>query len=219
MEALVTIYPNLDTELSERHQVKILSYFQESTMIIIEGDSKNVQNTRQEIKELLSNFTTADVQFEHPILLLESARKRIKEGGFKVSIKASTATPKSQPICVKVSSFLSQQLQRVTTILGNPIYKSLKIPGDVIVDSAKLKRIPAAVSKEYQVSVHCIYKNRKCTSVLICGFVKNDVALAHMLLEEKLVTINAMVPEAPAQHMAVPHTMQKKYPLPVCQIN
>ena len=218
MEALVTIYPNLDTDLSKRHQVKILSYSQESTMIIIEGDGKNVQKARQEIQKLISNFTMVDVQFEHPILLLESARKRIKEGGFKVCIKAPTATPKakSKPMCVKVSSFLPQQLQKVTAILeGNPTYKSLKIPSDVIVESAKLRRIPAAVSKEHQVSVRCIYKNGKCTSVLIWGFVKNDLALAHTILKEKLFTINMTVPKAPAQHMTVTYAKQEKFKFPL----
>ena len=191
MEALVTIYPNLDIELSKRHHVKILNYSQGSTVIVIEGDGKNVRKAHQEIEKLISRFTTTDIQFEHSVLLLESARKRIKEGGFKVSINAPicTGASKREPICLTVSSFLPQQLERVTAILKrNPTYKSLKIPGDVVIDSASLKRIPAVISNEYQVSVRCKYKSGMCTSLLICGFVKNDVTDVCAVLKEILLT-------------------------------
>ena len=188
MEALVTIYPNLDAELSEKFHVKLLSYSSVSTVITIEGDGTSVHKAHQEIETLVSKFCTREVQFDHSPLLLESARKRIQESELKVSVKAinQTAADKQSPICLKVTSFLPRQLEKATEILtGIPTYKSFRISGDVIVDKSNLKSVLATISKEFQVSIRPIYKNKLCTSLLVCGFVKSDVSAAHTKLNEK----------------------------------
>ena len=190
----------MDSELSDRHHIKVLNYSKESTIIELDGDVENVQKARQEIETLVSKFCVTEVSFEHPPLLLDSARKRIKESGFKVSIKTPVVASKSNPICLTVSSFCPKQLERATAILkGRPIYKSLRIPSGFNMDSAKVKRIQTSVSKECQVTIRCKKNKQKiCTSLLICSFVRSDVIDAHNKLQEQLFSNS--VAEVSAKH-------------------
>lgn len=187
MEALIAIYPTLDSELSDKYHIKVLNYSKGSTVIEFDGDTADVQKARQEIEALISKFCVAEVSFEQPSFLLDSAQKRIAENNFKVSIKIPAAASRSNPITLTVTSFCPKHLDRATAVLkGRPTYKSLKIPSDFYVDTAKLKRIQTDVRKAFQVSIRPIYKQKTCTSLLICSFVKKDVTDAHNELQEQL---------------------------------
>jgi hypothetical protein len=187
MEALIAIYPTLDSKLSDKYHIKVLNYSKESTMIEFDGDTVDVRKARQEIEVLISKYCVAEVSFEHSPSLLDSAQKRITENEFKVSIKTPAAASRSNPISLTVISFCPKHLDRATAILkGHPIYKSLKIPSDFYTDTARLKRIQANLQKVLQVSIRPIYKQRICTSLLICSFVKKDVTDAHKNLQEQL---------------------------------
>ena len=183
MEALITIYPTLDSELSDRYHIKVLNYSQDSAVIELDGDAGNVQKAHQEIKALISKFGVAEVPFEHSVLLLDSAQKRIKESGLKVSIKKPAIACSSKEMCLTVSSFCPKQLEKATYILkGCPTYKSLKVPGDFNIGSAKLKKILTGISKESQVSIRPINKQKK---LLLSSFVKSDVSAAHKKLQDE----------------------------------
>ena len=187
MEVLIAIYPTLDSDLANRYHIKVLNYSKESTIIEFEGDAKNVKKARQEIEALISKFCVTEVSFEHPPLLLDSMKKRIKENGFKVNIKTPVVASRSNPICLTVSSFCPKQLDRATAILkGHPIYKSFRIPNYLSIDSAELKRIRSGICKECQVLIRPRNKQKTCKSLTICGFIKNDVIDAHSKLQEQL---------------------------------
>ena len=210
MEALVAIYPNLDAQLSRKFHVKLRNYSQASAVITIEGEGTSIQKAHEEIETLVSKFCTTDVQFEHSVILLESAKKRLQESGLKVSVKPvdETAAHKRSPICLKVSSFLPQQLKTATKILtGNLTYKSFRISSDVTVDKSALKSVQAAVSESYQVSIRPIYKNKLCSSLLVCGFVKNDVHAAHTKLNEKQ---SSFLVQIPSEQLMVVSRVEKK---------
>ena len=190
MEALVTIHPNMDSELSKRHEVKVLQYSKVFTEIIIKGDGTNVQTVHEKIKALLSKFDTLKIQFEHPIQLLNSARKIIKENELEVCIESEEATlvdRKTSSLYLTICSFNPQHLKTCVSLLKRkPTYKSLKIPSDVAIHSQKLKKLQIAVGGEYEVFIRCIYKENVFTSLLICGFVRNDVHAAHTVLLENM---------------------------------
>ena len=187
MEALIEIYPTLDSELSDKYHIKVLNYSKRSTVIEFDGDTADVQKARQEIEALISNFCVAKVSFEHSSFLLDSAQKRITENDIKVFIKKPTAASRSNPIPLTVVSFCPKHLDRATAILkGRPTYKTLKIPSDIYIDTAKLKRIQTDVRKAFQVSICPKYKQKICTSLSICSFVKKDVTGAHNELQEQL---------------------------------
>lgn len=203
MEALTNIFPTLDSELCGRYHIKVLNYSQHSSdsVIILDGDAEDVQNAHQEIEALISKFCVAEVCFEHPTHLLKSAQKRIKENELKVYIKTSSVEKGSKAICLTVSSFYPKQLEKATAILkGHPTYKSMKLPGDFNIDAAKLKKLEAGIREECQVSIRRIYKQRICTSLLISGFVKNDVGTAHKKLQEQL--FSCCMTESSAKHKA-----------------
>ena len=200
MEALTVIFPTLDSELCDKYHIKILNYSQHSPEIILDGDTENVQNAHQEIEALISKFCVAEVSFEHPPHLLESARKRLRESELKVYIK-TPSVERSKPICLNISSFSPKQLEKATAILkGRPTYKSLKLPGDLNIDAMKLKKLEAGVRDECQVSVRRIYKQKIITTLLISGFVKNDVDAAHKKLQEQL--FSCCTTESSAKHKA-----------------
>ena len=212
MQALVMIYPHFDSELSDNFHVKILNYSKESTVITIEGDGTNVQKAHQKIDALISKFCIAEVEFGHSLLLLESASKRIKENGLKVSVKAMTAASQRSSVHLKVSSFIPRQLERATGILtGNLTYKSFKIPASVSIGRSALKNVQAAVSKEFQVSVCPKHKGNERTSLLISGFIRSDVIAAYESLQDKLsgFVINSVQPPTC-------HHKKENAPLLVC---
>ena len=216
MKALTTIFPNLDSQLSEKHNVEILNYSQESTIIEIKGKGKNMQLVHEEIEKLISEFSTTEIQFEHSRLLLESARKRIKECEYMVCIEepAIASKRRTETLCVKVISFNPKHLDRSVHILkGKLTYKSLKIPrpSDIPVVSSKLKIAQRVVSSEHVVLIRPIYKNHTCTSLLISGFVKNDVVAAHSQLLEKIPTFTAAIQQKDSSHTKI-----NKPPMLVC---
>ena len=187
MEALIAIYPTLDSELSDKYHIKILNYSKVSTMIEFDGDTVHIQKARQEIETLILKFCVAEVSFKRSTFLLDSAQKRIAENDFKVSIKIPVAASRSNPISLTVTSFCPKHLDRATAILkGHPFYKSFKIPSGFYIDTAKLKRIQIDVRKAFQVSICPIYKQKTCTSLSICSFVKKDVTDAHNELQQQL---------------------------------
>ena len=187
MEALIEIYPTLNSELSDKYHIKVLNYSKRSTVIEFDGDTADVQKAHKEIEALISNFCIAEVSFEHSSFLLDTAQKRITENDFKVFIKKPTAASRSNPISLTVISFCPKHLDRATAVLkGRPTYKSLKIPSGIYTDTAKLKRIQTDVRKTFQVSIFPKYKQKACSSLVICSFVKKDVTDAHNELQEQL---------------------------------
>ena len=193
MEALIAIYPTLDSELSDKYHIKVLNYSQESTVIKFDGDTVDVQKARQEVEALVLKFCIAEVSFEQPSFLLDSAQKRIAENDFKVSIKILAAASRSNPIPLTVTSFCPKHLDRAIAILkGHPTYKSLKIPSDFYIDTARLKRIQTDVRKAFQVFIRPIYKQKICSSLLICSFVRKDVTDAHNELQEQLFSTSVV---------------------------
>jgi hypothetical protein len=187
MEALIAIYPTLDSKLSDKYHIKVLNYSKESTMIEFDGDTVDVRKARQEIEVLISKYCVAEVSFEHSPSLLDSAQKRITESEFKVSIKTPSSASRSNPISLTVISFCPKHLERAAAILkGRPFYKSFKIPSDFYIDTAKLKRIQTDIRKAFQVSIHPVCKQKVRTSLLICSFVKKDVTDAYKELQEQL---------------------------------
>ena len=185
METLVILYPGLDTELSLKHHVEILGYLKNSTVIIIEGYAKNVQEAHQKFETLIANYNFVEIQFEHSPLMLESARKRINENGYKVHINADL---RYGHICLTVASFNKQQLKAAEAILkGDLTYEVLRIPDEIVINPEVLKGIRDSVSDRHQVSVDCI--NRSSGMLQISGFVNSDIASAYTTLLEKLFGI------------------------------
>lgn len=210
MEALIVIYPTLDSELSEKFHIKVLNYSKDSTTIVLDGDAEGMQKAQQEIEMMISKFCVAEVSFEHPTLLLDSAQKRIKEDKVKVSIKTPAVASKNNPVSLTVTSFCPKQLDKATTILkGRPTYKSLRFPSNFNIDKAKLKTIQADIRKQCHVSVRPIYKQKTCTSLLICSFVKNDVSDAHGKLQDQLFSDNAA--EVSVKHKPTPKVCMHGY--------
>ena len=204
MEALITIYPTLDSELSDRYHIKVLNYSQDSTVFEFAGNAENVQKACQEIEALIAKFGVAEVPIEHSSILLDSAQKRIKESELEVSLKIPTIASRSKSMCLTVSSFCPKHHEKAVAILkGRPTYKSLKIPGDFNIGSAKLKRIVTSISKECQVSIRPIYKQKTCTSLLLSSFVRDDISTAYKKLQEQLfsecMTDTSVKPKATAQ--------------------
>ena len=187
METLVILYPGLDTELSLKHHVEILGYLKDSTVIIIQGYTKNVQKAYQKFETLIANYVLVKIQFEHSPLMLESARKRINENGYKVYINADLSYGRMR---LKVASFNKQQLKAAEAILkGDLTYEVLRIPDETVdvITPEILKGITDSVSDQHQVSVDCI--NRSSGMLQISGFVNSDIASAYTTLLEKLFGI------------------------------
>ena len=180
----MTLYPSLDIDLSKSYEVKVHGYSKDSTIIMIEGCKKNVQNACQDLKALIVKYSLVNIQFEHSPLLLESASRRIEENKLKVHF--INADPRRGHMCLTLASFDAQQLEAAVTILkGNLIYEIFRIPDEIVVNLETMKYIVDNVSKEHQVSIDCV--NRRMLH--IDGFMSSDIAFAYAALLEELLGI------------------------------
>ena len=175
LQGLLYLSPQLHMELSRKYGVKVTGFHKDSTVIKFDGSSASVSSARQEVDNLLSKLIVQEVPFQYPRVLVGSLRKRFCQEDVRVSLDHATTS-------LRIYSLSQTHLNHALRILeGEPFKSNIHI--SQVSDLTELVRASdaAVLKKRYNVSLEM--PSRESGTLIVYGFDKKDVQLAHQLLE------------------------------------
>ena len=178
LQGLLYLSPQLHMELSRKYGVKVTGFHKDSTVIKFDGSSASVSSARQEVDHILSKLIVQEVPFQYPMVLVDSLRKRFCQEDVCVSLDQ----PPEVTTSLRLYSLSQTHLNHALRILEGEPFKS-DIHFSQVSDLTNLVRASnaAILKKGYIVSLEMPSQERG--TLIVYGFDKKDVQLAHRLLE------------------------------------
>ena len=169
MAALLELHPNLVNEFAQRYATFVTGYHKGSSLIQLEGPLIHIESANRVMDELLSHFISTEHDFQHPVSLFPSAKKRLLSDNVKAYIELVSTQPQSITVCAFSKT---DHFNAVQVVMGK-LYESCFSSFPEFIAS----QIPNLFVEEFSVNV-TMFEDK----LLIQGFVLEDVLLVHWLL-------------------------------------
>lgn len=182
MAALLNLFPQLATTLSQSHSVSIAGFQEGSSIIVFQGTSGSVESARAEFDRILCQLVITEHEFQHPPTLIPSLKKRIREDGIQVYVYSSpsttpTCTPK-MTACAFSPSDHARAVELITTC--SPYQNYVIVPSKSCL--SQIEKHPnnnlPNLERNFSVTIEVSKENK----LYIRGFVPHDVQAVRKLL-------------------------------------
>ena len=120
MAALLALYPDLATEIAQKHAISVTGCCEGSAMIRFEGQPTTVEIAREEMDQLTCRFLKTELEFNHPLALIPSAKKKLKFENILVYLCLPSVTLSK----LTVGAFTKTDHDRAVEILMGKIFEN-----------------------------------------------------------------------------------------------
>lgn len=177
MAALLEIYPNLASSITQKHHISVSGYQEGSSVIKFEGSSTGIEAARAEIDMLVCRSLSTELDIAFPSVLLSSAKKRFQADKIQAHI---SILPHSEVSKVTVCSFSKNDHDLAVKVLRDgPCEKLVRVSTQDVIEQIKIHPCQSftKLSSDFSVAIHTTPN-----MVTIQGFLLHDVQSVQKLL-------------------------------------
>ena len=206
MAALLEIYPNLASVITQKHHVTVSGYHEDSSVIKFEGPPNSIEAAQAEIDMLVCRSLITELDIPFPNILLASAKKRLQADKIQAHISVLPHTVVSK---VTICSFSKNDHDQAVKVLRDGPCEEQLVPVHTqdVIEQIKLHPHQgfAKLSADFSVAIRTT-----ANMVAIQGFLMNDVQSVQRLLNKLVKELSVKLvplPCTPEQTAYLKHVL------------